>query len=120
MVGQKFHSKDSLAIIYPVSCVSPVSFFHSNLSFMTALNAFVRKNVKQLELTGVLMRIVSFTLVSWLGPKSPFLFVWIFNTIDAALLSYCAILRKDSAYSLLNVFWIIVGIVGIARASGMM
>lgn len=87
---------------------------------MTALNAFVRKNVKQLELTGVLMRIVSFTLVSWLGPKSPFLFVWIFNTIDAALLSYCAILRKDSAYSLLNVFWIIVGIVGIARASGMM
>jgi hypothetical protein len=87
---------------------------------MTALNAFVRRNVKQLELTGVLMRIVSFTLVSWLGPKSPFLFVWIFNTIDAALLSYCAILRKDSAYSLLNVFWIIVGLIGIARASGMM
>jgi hypothetical protein len=87
---------------------------------MATLNAFVRKNVKQLELTGVLMRIVSFTLVSWLGPKSPFLFVWIFNTLDAILLSYCAIIRKDRAYSLLNVFWIIVGLVGIARASGML
>lgn len=31
---------------------------------------------------GVIMRIFSFTLVSWLGPDSPFLFVWVFNTID--------------------------------------
>jgi hypothetical protein len=65
---------------------------------------------------GVLMRITSFGLVSWLGPESPFLFVWIFNTIDAVLLSWCSILKKDAAYTLLNTFWIIVGIVGIYRA----
>ncbi|MBE0682159.1 MAG: hypothetical protein IH589_09615 [Anaerolineales bacterium] len=62
------------------------------------------------------MRIFSFSLVSWLGPASPFLFVWIFNTIDAILLSWCAILKKDQAYSLLNIFWILVGVVGILRA----
>lgn len=69
-------------------------------------------------MTGVLMRIFSFTLVSWLGAKSPFMFVWICNTMDAVLLSYCAVSRKDRAYTLLNVFWIIVGLVGIARAGG--
>jgi phosphoglycerol transferase MdoB-like AlkP superfamily enzyme len=85
---------------------------------MKHLNLFIQKNVKLFEMIGVVMRIISFTLVSWLGPESPFLFVWIFNTIDAALLSWCAILKKDRAYSLLNVFWIIVGVVGILRASG--
>lgn len=69
---------------------------------------------------GVLMRIISFTLVSWLGPASPFLFVWIFNTLDAILLSWCAILKKDKAYTVLNIFWIIVGIIGILRASGIL
>lgn len=65
---------------------------------------------------GVIMRIVSFTLVSWLGPESPFLFVWIFNTADALLLSWCAILKKDRAYTVLNIFWIMIGIVGIIRS----
>jgi hypothetical protein len=65
---------------------------------------------------GVLMRIFSFSLVSWLGPESPFLFVWAFNTVDAVILSWCSILKKDSAYTLLNVFWILVGIVGMLRA----
>jgi hypothetical protein len=46
------------------------------------------------------------------------MFVWIFNTIDAILLSWCAIVKRDLAYSLLNVFWIGVGVVGIFRASG--
>ena len=69
---------------------------------------------------GVIMRIISFTLVSWLGPESPFLFVWIFNTLDAILLSWCAILKKDRAYTVLNLFWILVGIVGIFRASGLL
>lgn len=64
------------------------------------------------------MRIVCFTLVSWLGPNSPFMFVWIVNTLDAILLTYCAMLRQDRAYTLLNGFWIMVGIVGIARAGG--
>lgn len=65
---------------------------------------------------GVLMRIFSFSLVSWLGPESPFLFVWAFNTTDAVILSWCSILKKDNAYTLLNVFWIMVGVVGMIRA----
>jgi hypothetical protein len=82
------------------------------------MNQFILRNIKAFEMIGVIMRIFSFSLVSWLGPDSPFLFVWIFNTIDAILLSWCAILKKDRAYSLLNVFWIIVGIIGILRAIG--
>jgi hypothetical protein len=79
------------------------------------LNEFVLKNIRILELVGVLMRIFSFSLVSWLGPESPFLFVWILNTTDAIILSWCAVLKKDTAYSLLNIFWILVGAVGILR-----
>jgi hypothetical protein len=82
------------------------------------LNTRVAKHIRTLELIGVLMRIFSFSLVSWLGPASPFLFVWVFNTADAIVLSWCAIIKKDLAYSVLNVFWIGVGIVGIVRASG--
>lgn len=67
---------------------------------------------------GVLMRISSFSLVSWLGPDSPFMFVWVFNTIDAVMLAWCSILRKDTAYSVLNVFWVGIGFVGILRAGG--
>jgi hypothetical protein len=82
------------------------------------MNAFILRHMKPLEMIGVLMRIFSFTLVSWLGPESPFLFVWIFNTADAILLSWCAILKKDAAYTVLNAFWILVGLVGILRALG--
>jgi hypothetical protein len=82
------------------------------------MNQFILRNIKAFEMIGVIMRIFSFTLVSWLGPDSPFLFVWIFNTIDAILLSWCAVLKKDRAYTLLNVFWILVGIIGIFRAIG--
>lgn len=80
------------------------------------LNSFVRLHLRHFEMTGVLMRIFSFSLVSWLGPDSPFLFVWMFNTLDALLLSWCALLKQDRAYTVLNVFWILVGIVGIWRA----
>ena len=84
---------------------------------MELLNRFVQRNIKTIEMTGVLMRVCSFTLVGWLGPKSPFMFVWIFNTTDAMMLSWCSLLKKDSAYTVLNVFWIMVGIVGIFRAA---
>jgi len=86
---------------------------------MNLLNSFVLKHITTFELIGVIMRIISFSLVSWMGPDSPFLFVWIFNTIDAILLTWCALLRKDRAYLLLNGFWILVGLVGIWRAGGM-
>lgn len=79
-------------------------------------NHFIRRHLPALEMTGVLMRIFSFSLVSWLGPDSPFLFVWIFNTADAVMLSWCSVLKKDRAYTLLNTFWIFVGLVGIYRA----
>ena len=82
------------------------------------MNAFILKHLRVLELVGVLMRISSFSLVSWLGPSSPFLFVWVFNTVDAVLLSWCAVLKKDLAYSVLNVFWVVIGIIGIVRAGG--
>jgi hypothetical protein len=81
-------------------------------------NALLRRHMRTFEMIGVLMRITSFSVVSWMGPRSPFLFVWIFNTMDALLLSWCSLLRRDPAYSLLNVFWIGVGGVGIARAMG--
>jgi len=85
---------------------------------MTYIHNFIKSNIPQLEMAGVVMRIFCFTLVSWLGPASPFMLVWVVNTVDAVLLTYCAMLKKDKAYTLLNGFWIIVGIVGIARAGG--
>jgi hypothetical protein len=84
----------------------------------TLLNPFIRRNLKTLEMTGVLMRIASFGLVSWLGPHSPFLLVWIVNTSDAVILTWCAWLKRDLAYTVLNVFWIFIGAVGILRAAG--
>lgn len=83
---------------------------------LAPFNSIIRQHLTSIEMLGVLMRIFSFSLVSWLGPASPFLFVWIFNTIDAVMLSWCAVLKRDRAYIVLNVFWILVGVVGILRA----
>jgi hypothetical protein len=63
-------------------------------------NRFVLKEIRFLEMTGVI------------------LFVWIFNTTDAIVLSWCAVLKRDRAYTVLNVFWIAIGMLGIGRASG--
>lgn len=82
------------------------------------LNKVVTDNLQVIEMVGVLMRIFSFSLVSWLGPSSPFLFVWAFNTVDAFLLTWCAIIKNDRAYTLLNVFWVGVGVVGMIRSAG--
>lgn len=81
-------------------------------------NDVLRRHMRAFEMLGVLMRITSFSVVSWLGPKSPFLLVWSFNSIDAVLLSWCAVLRRDLPYSILNIFWIGVGVLGILRALG--
>jgi hypothetical protein len=89
-----------------------------NLRLWNRLNALVTVNLRLIEMIGVLMRIFSFSLVSWLGPNSPFLFVWAFNTTDAIFLSWCAIIKKDKAYTLLNIFWVGVGVVGMFRAAG--
>jgi len=86
---------------------------------MVVINAFVRRYIRSFEMIGVLMRIFSFSLVSWLGPESPFLFIWSVNTLDAVVLSWCSILKQDHAYTLLNVFWVMVGIVGVLRAENL-
>ena len=87
---------------------------------MERVNKIILKNIKTFEIVGVVMRIFSFTLVGWMGTQSPFLFVWTFNTMDAIILSWCSVLKKDRAYSMLNIFWIMVGIVGILRTTGVL
>lgn len=87
---------------------------------LDSLNKFVLTHIRVLEMLGVLMRIFSFSLVSWMGPQSPFMFVWVFNTIDAIVLAWCSRLRRDAAYTLLNSFWILVGVVGILRAASIL
>jgi hypothetical protein len=89
-----------------------------SMTLFHQLNAAVTRHLRTIEMVGVLMRIFSFSLVSWLGPDSPFLFVWAFNTADAVMLSWCAIIKKDMAYTVLNVFWVGVGVVGMYRAFG--
>jgi len=81
---------------------------------------FIIRHIKTIEMIGVLMRVFSFSLVSWLGPKSPFMFVWIFNTTDALMLTWCSAHKRDAAYIVLNAFWILVGIVGILRAGNIL
>jgi hypothetical protein len=39
--------------------------------------------------------------------------MWIWNTIDAVILTYAAWERGNKAYLILNIFWMLVGIVGI-------
>ena len=69
--------------------------------------------VKLMENIGVVMRIIAFGTLSIMGPLTPFLYMWIWNTIDAIILTYCAWERENRAYLILNIFWMLVGIVGI-------
>jgi hypothetical protein len=84
------------------------------------MNSFILQNIKAVEMIGVLMRIFSFSLVSWFGSRCPFMLVWVVNTTDAVLLTWCARLKRDSAYTLLNGFWILIGVVGILRAGSVL
>ena len=71
------------------------------------------KTINLLEGVGVGMRMLSFTVLSIMGKSTPFLALWIFNTIDAVILTYCAVIRENKSYIILNTFWIIVGLIGI-------
>lgn len=71
------------------------------------------KWIELLEGFGVAMRIFSFGMLSILGKDTPFLTMWIINTIDAIILTWCAWERNNRAYIMLNLFWLIVGLVGI-------
>jgi hypothetical protein len=79
-------------------------------------NMKIIKNEKWIELLegiGVIMRIIAFGTLSILGPNTPFLWMWIWNSVDAVILTYAAWERNNKSYILLNFFWLIVGVVGI-------
>ena len=69
--------------------------------------------LERLEGIGVLMRILAFGVLSIMGKDTPFLWMWIWNSIDAVLLTYCAHQRGNKPYILLNAFWLVVGVIGI-------
>jgi len=71
------------------------------------------KVIERLEGIGVVMRIMAFGVLSVMGAETPFFWMWIWNTTDALLLTYCAWERGNRPYILLNIFWLIVGVVGI-------
>jgi hypothetical protein len=71
------------------------------------------KVLELMEGVGVVMRIAAFGMLSVMGKDTPFLLMWIWNTIDAILLTYCAWERDNKAYIVMNAFWLIVGAVGI-------
>ncbi len=81
------------------------------------MNRFIKKHIVYFELLGVMTRILSFSILSILGKDSPLLFIWVINTLDAILLSWCSILKKDKAYIILNVFWVLVSLTGIITSS---
>ena len=85
---------------------------------LTTVNDFILRHVRHFELAGVLMRIGSFSVVSWMESDSPFLLVWIANATDAVLLSWCAVLKRDRAYIVLNVFWVLISVLGVVKAGG--
>ena len=80
---------------------------------MSKLKLLNENRVKLLENIGVVMRIIAFGTLSIMGPGTPFLLMWIWNTIDAVILTYCACERENKAYLILNIFWMLVGLVGI-------
>lgn len=90
----------------------------TSVFILSRLNDAVNRNIRTIEMIGVLMRISCFSLVSWMGPRSPFGFVWAFNTADAVILSWCSMVKRDRAYIVLNVFWVGVGVIGMIRAYG--
>jgi hypothetical protein len=71
------------------------------------------KVLELLEGIGVVMRIIAFGTLSVLNKDTPFLLMWIWNTLDAVILTYCAWERDNKPYILMNTFWLIVGIIGI-------
>jgi hypothetical protein len=80
---------------------------------MKKLKLLSENTIKWMEHIGVVMRVMAFGTLSIMGPNTPFLAMWIWNTIDAIILTYAAWERDNKAYMILNTFWCIVGIVGI-------
>jgi len=77
------------------------------------LKLLKESTVKWFENIGVIMRIFSFGMLAILGKDTPLLTMWIINTIDAMILTWAAWERSNRAYIILNIFWLIVGVIGI-------
>jgi chlorite dismutase len=77
------------------------------------LNEREEKWINFWEGIGVAMRILAFGVLSIMNKDTPFLAMWIVNSVDAIILTYCAFKRKNRPYMALNLFWLAVGIVGI-------
>lgn len=71
------------------------------------------KILELLEGIGVTMRIFAFAMLAIMGKETPLLIMWSINTADAIVLTYCAWERNNRPYILLNIFWLIVGSIGI-------
>ena len=71
------------------------------------------KVLELMEGVGVALRIAAFFMLSIMGKDTPFLTMWIINTADAVLLTYCAWERGNRPYTIMNIFWLIVGVIGI-------
>jgi hypothetical protein len=71
------------------------------------------KILELLEGIGVVIRISTFGMLSVMGKDTPFLWMWVFNTFDAVLLTDCAWERNNKPYIIMNTFWLIVGAIGI-------
>jgi hypothetical protein len=80
---------------------------------MNKLKLLSESTIKWMEHIGVVMRVMAFGTLSIMGPNTPFLAMWIWNTIDAVILTYAAWERDNKAYIILNAFWCIVGLAGI-------
>ena len=80
---------------------------------MKKLKLLRESTIKWMENIGVVMRILAFGTLSIMGPNTPFLWMWIWNSVDAVILTYAAWERNNKSYILLNFFWLIVGVVGI-------
>jgi len=76
------------------------------------LNEREEKWINFWEGIGVAMRILAFGVLSVMNKDTPFLTMWIVNTVDAVILTYCAWRRGNKPYMALNLFWLLVGIVG--------
>jgi len=71
------------------------------------------KVLEIMEGVGVVMRIAAFGMLSVMGKDTPFFWMWVWNTIDAVILTYCAWERDNKPYIIMNTFWLIVGAIGI-------
>jgi hypothetical protein len=71
------------------------------------------KVLELMEGVGVVMRIAAFGMLSVMGKDTPFFWMWVWNTFDAVILTYCAWERDNKPYIIMNTFWLIVGAIGI-------